>query len=232
MSLFKFSGLKDRYWAFAGMGRSHTGFKDADGLLFYKLMGSGAGEGFSILPNFGVYALMASWASREAADEFMNNNSQLSEYHDNALSYLHLYLNPVASHGTWGGIQPFHVDPAVGPTAGPMAVLTRARIRLSRMPDFWKYVPAAARAVSSAPGRIFSVGVGEWPLIEQATFSIWDSAKSISNYAYKGAEHARVVKYTRERNWYSEELFARFQVTGADGSWPDEKLTRFVKSLG
>jgi len=50
--------------------------------------------------------------------------------------------------------------------------------------------------------------------VEQATFSIWKNLEKMNYFAYKHAAHAEVVRLTRERNWYSEELFARFQVIG------------------
>jgi hypothetical protein len=31
------------------------------------------------------------------------------------------------------------------------------------------------------------------------------------NYAYQNPKHAEMVKKTRELQWYSEELFARFE---------------------
>jgi heme-degrading monooxygenase HmoA len=46
----------------------------------------------------------------------------------------------------------------------------------------------------------------------QATFSLWDSGKAMQDFAYKSKYHKEVVQLTRDRNWYKEEMFARFQV--------------------
>jgi hypothetical protein len=35
-----------------------------EGLVFYKLLGSGAENGFSSKPNFGTYALLCIWVER------------------------------------------------------------------------------------------------------------------------------------------------------------------------
>jgi hypothetical protein len=51
----------------------------------------------------------------------------------------------------------------------------------------------------------------------QATFSLWESAESMMDYAYKNPKHAEMVKKTRELGWYSEELFARFQPYKIEG---------------
>jgi hypothetical protein len=59
---------------------------------------------------------------------------------------------------------------------------------------------------------IFSKGIGEFPLLMQATFSLWASSEAMMNYAYQNPMHSEMVKKTKELKWYSEELFARFQI--------------------
>jgi len=39
------------------------------------------------------------------------------------------------------------------------------------------------------------------------------------DYAYKTAHHQQVIKKTRADSWYSEELFARFEVLSVAGTW-------------
>ena len=48
--------------------------------------------------------------------------------------------------------------------------------------------------------------------IQQATFSIWDSVDSVKNFAYGNGVHSKIVAKTRKRNWYKEDLFARFEL--------------------
>jgi hypothetical protein len=64
---------------------------------------------------------------------------------------------------------------------------------------------------------VFSKGIGEFPLLMQATFSLWKSAESMMDYAYKNPKHTEMVKKTRELGWYSEELFARFEPYKIEG---------------
>jgi len=46
----------------------------------------------------------------------------------------------------------------------------------------------------------------------------------MKNYAYKSVDHSDVIKLTRERKWYSEELFARFEILKHEGSLNGKSL--------
>ena len=96
--------------------------------------------------------------------------------------------------------------------AGKIAVLTRATIRLNKLNSFWKNVPLVNAAMQSAKGLQASYGIGEIPFIKQATLSIWDNIDAMKTFAYKMKEHQTVIAKTRKENWYSEEMFTRFEV--------------------
>ncbi|MFC7668769.1 hypothetical protein ACFQT0_16385 [Hymenobacter humi] len=128
-------------------------------------------------------------------------------------------LAPLKSQGLWDGKTPFDY-PADAPTAavGPVAVLTRASIRLRKTPRFWQYVEPTSAALAQAGGVRAAIGLGELPLVRQATFSVWESAQAMQQYAYRDVRHREVIQLTRSENWYAEELFARFQVLGSTGT--------------
>ena len=63
------------------------------------------------------------------------------------------------------------------------------------------------------------MGLGEIPWFHQVTFSIWPNAEAMSDFARKDGPHAKAIQSVREGNWFSEELYARFEVKKAIGKW-------------
>lgn len=124
-------------------------------------------------------------------------------------------------HGTWNGKEVFGTYPPVAEVAnysGRIAVLTRATIRLHKLSAFWKQVDRVAETMSTAPGFITSVGIGEIPWIKQATFSVWESREQMKQFAYRMREHQDVIRRTRQEKWYSEEMFVRFAIISTRGT--------------
>jgi heme-degrading monooxygenase HmoA len=124
---------------------------------------------------------------------------------------------PMQSHGKWNGKEPFG-KPNNTTGYGPMAVLTRATIKMSRLKNFWSHVDEVANLMARAPGYITSIGVGEAPVYRQATFSVWENMEQMKAFAYGSKQHAEVIKKTRSEGWYSEELFARFRIIESTGT--------------
>jgi hypothetical protein len=216
VTLFKFTGFADRFWAFSQMGLRPFRKGIAEGLTFGKMLGTGGDRGFSVLPNWGVYGWLGAWDTEGEARNFFNQSALYQSFKSRSSGQFTVYWQPTMVHGLWDGETPFKVS-APFDVNEPTAVLTRATIKPAFLYRFWQYVPKTSRSIESAEGRLFSVGVGELPLIQQATFSLWTSGKQMMDYAYKSPYHAEVVKKTRELGWYSEELFSRFRVLDTEG---------------
>ncbi len=202
------------------------------GVRFSRLMGTGRGIGFDPRPNFRVYSVLAVWDSVAACHRFLTGDwfHNYSGWCEDVFTVLQF---PVRTRGTWGGVNPF--EPADHIAQTPVrGVITRATIRTSRLISFWKAVPRASRAAGKASGRIFSVGIGELPLVQQATYSLWEDQEAIARFAYRGAAHKEVIRNTHRLGWYSEELFARFAPVATIGRWwhqvalPSEGITAFA----
>lgn len=127
-------------------------------------------------------------------------------------------LEPIEGHGRWDGKEIFGILPHQSNDEGPIAILTRATVRLNKLKYFWQNVVPVSNAMKEATGFIWSVGIGEIPWIKQATFSIWESKEAMKAFAYGTKVHADVIKKTRAQQWYSEEMFVRFKIISSAGS--------------
>ena len=85
---------------------------------------------------------------------------------------------------------------------GNVLVLTRARLRASRTPVFWRAIGPVAKALPGQDGLLAAFGFGEAPLGFQGTVSIWRSAADVTRFAYRQPEHAAVVASTPRRRGY------------------------------
>lgn len=185
---------------------------------FWKLMGSGKDAQVDLAPDYKHWAILTTWDNRNDCDRFYDNSFVVKWFNFFGIESLTILLNPLSSHGLWSKIQPFKVEKASKSYAGKIAVITRAAIKFNKLNEFRQNIKRAADAMRVAPGFILSAGVGENPFFDQATFSIWTDADSMKNYAYKSFDHSDVIKLTRERQWYKEELFARFTIVDSWGT--------------
>ena len=92
ITFFKFK--KNKPWAFTQMGLLHRKIQKTNGLFFLKLLGTGGGNGFSLRPDFGTYALLGVWESENAASDFYSRSTQFVQNH---VHNQHLY-NQQAKH--------------------------------------------------------------------------------------------------------------------------------------
>jgi hypothetical protein len=208
-----------RRWGLAQMGTSPPVLQRVPGLGFFKLLGSGASNGFGLWPNLERYALMSVWEDTAAAAAFFGQHPLWADYQQRSAELWSVDLAPLKSQGLWDGQTPFDYTPEqlpVGPA--PVAVLTRASIRLWKTRRFWQFVEPTSAALAQAGGVRAAIGLGELPVVRQATFSVWESAQAMQQYAYRDARHREVIQLTRRESWYAEELFARFQVLSSEGT--------------
>jgi heme-degrading monooxygenase HmoA len=187
------------------------------GCTFWKLLGTGRNGTFDLNPDWQQWGLLAVWNTRADFDHFYQTSSIISWWKRFTTESYTILCTPLQSHGKWNSKEPFG-QPKSDIPEGPIAVLTRATIRLNKLKSFWGNVDSVASLMAAAPGYITSIGIGEAPVYRQATFSVWRSAEDMKAFAYGSKEHAEVIKKTRQQNWYSEELFARFSVIESFGT--------------
>ena len=186
-------------------------------LSFWKLCGSGTDEGFTPKPNFGVYAVLCVWPSREVAEKRLGSWI-FKRYRRRAAESYTLFLTPISSRGVWSGASPF--NPTGAHPNGPLAAMTRATIKPRILTRFWSRVPNISQVIGQDPNVVFKIGIGEVPFLHQVTFSIWPNTETMAAFARdKAGPHAQAIKAVRDGKWFREELYARFQIQGGAGTW-------------
>lgn len=203
--------------ALARMALDRRTLRRIDGVRFVKLLGTGSGQTFTPGDaNLHRWAMLATWASASDA-RAVTTSPSLRRWDRISDERWRIDLRPLGSRGRWSGRQPFG-DPPATPYAGPVAVITRARIAVRKTVSFWRAVPPVAADLHRADGLRLALGVGEAPIGLQGTFSVWDSATALREFAHRRPAHSIAVARTAEEGWYAEELFARFAVLAAEGT--------------
>lgn len=218
LSFYRFDSLSARLWAFAMMGLARGSMARVPDLAFWKLCGSGTGEGFTPKPNTGVYAILCVWPDEATARERLASEAIFATYRARSVENWTVLMTPVSAWGAWNGATPFLASkPGYH---GPLAALTRASLRPSALLRFWRRVPDISGVIGRDPNVAFKIGIGEVPLLHQVTFSIWPDTSSMAAFARdKSGPHAQAIEAVRKGGWFREELYARFQIIGEIGTW-------------
>ena len=204
--------------AFTLMARQRLSMRKITGLTFYKLMGTGSGRTFTVRdadPNH--WCVLSVWETQEESLSYLSSKPA-KQWQKIATSQAHIELEPLSAKGTWAGKTPFG-NPVPEKWDGVTAALTRAAIKPRWWREFWRSVPPVSKDLNASAGLITSLGIGEAPIGLQGTFSIWASNENITAFSSKQKPHADVIARTHETGWYSEELFARFKVIKASGTF-------------
>lgn len=211
------------------LGRMSSGrrvLRRTPGLRFAKLLGTGTARTFTLeSADLRHWAALTVWHDADAASA-ASDSVVFRRWRESSTEELRITMRPLRSKGRWSRVDPFETvrsstdHDASGPDwAGPVAALTRARLRPTKMGSFWRAVPPVATELAGAQGNRLALGVGELPLGVQGTFSIWDSAQDLTGFAYRSPAHLSAVRRTAPSRWYAEELFARLAVTEVVGTY-------------
>lgn len=200
------------------MATQRFGLRAVPGLRFAKLLGTGDGRTFTVRDaDPGHWALLTVWDDPDAVTAFARG-AVTTSWQQIAHEALCVRMRPVAARGEWARQRPFG-DPTPRPTSGMVASITRARIAPRKALSFWRAVPPVSLDLHRVRGLRLAVGIGEAPVGLQGTFSLWDSAAALNEFAHRREPHVDAVRRTVTEGWYAEELFARFEVQSVTGQF-------------
>jgi hypothetical protein len=158
-------------------------------------------------PDFGRIAFVAFWDGDDDLDHFLDRHrvaTQLS-------SGWHVRLAPLRAFGSWPGL------PGDTPTAraidheGPVAALTMGRLHPTQLVRFLRASAKAEARVLGAPGLVWATGLARPPFV--STFSLWESTRALSTYAYGQAEpaHPEAIAEGEHKPFHARQVFIRFR---------------------
>ncbi len=216
LSFHRFGSVWQRLWVLGQMGAARLSMPRVPDIGTWKLCGSGADQGFVPIPNTAVWVILATWPDEATARARIAEAKPFTTWASHAEERWTVFLAPTSARGKWAGVEPFEVSAEATP--GPVAALTRASVRPSVALRFWKRTPDLNRAIFADPNVAFRIGIGEMPLMQQITFSIWPDTQAMAQFARRGL-HADAIEAVRKGDWFREELYARFRILGGDGTW-------------
>lgn len=173
--------------------------------------------GASILPKpqFGRSGLVAFWDDDDAIDRFLADDPLAAKF----ASGWHVRLAPLRAYGTWPGFpreevtDQRHVD-----HEGRVAAITMGRLRTSQAIRFLRASAKAEGAVLEAPGVVFATGLARPPSFV-STFSLWESTRALSTYAYGSKEpaHPDAIANGHAKPFHHQQAFIRFRPYASQG---------------
>jgi spheroidene monooxygenase len=205
-----------RLWGWSRIMLGATPLRAVPGLRWAKALGSGHEGGFGLRPSASRQGLFALFGNERSADDFVQSSATMAAYRGHSRDFVIAKLRATSCRGTWSGAGV--AVTAAAPAAGPVAALTRASIRPSRALSFWRHSPLSEAALASAAGCQLAVGLGEAPVLRQATFSVWESQAAMDAYARSGA-HLNAIRGALAGDWFSESMFVRFVPLLLQGQW-------------
>lgn len=204
------------WWGWSRLVLQRWPLRRISGLKFSKVLGSGFEGGFGLRPSRTRQGLFLGFENETVARDFVDASPLLAGYRARARELCVVMLRVCSCRGSWSGTS-LEVTAEL-PADGPVVSLTRASIRPSRARQFWRMQPASELSLHSAPGVLMATGVGEAPLLRQATFTLWESVAAMNAYARSGA-HQEAIQAAYGGGYFSESMFARFVPIQIKGTW-------------
>jgi spheroidene monooxygenase len=216
LQLLKFRGVSSKTWGSFQMIMARLFSIKYPGLQFIKPLGIGSGHGYRAWPDWEASGFFMVFENVEAAVAF-RKTTVLAEFLERSAENYCLFMKPTSSRGSWNGFDQWEIQESVD-RQGPVCSLTRATLKPEFLFRFWKMVSPISLEQKDYPGLLFSQGIGEVPLIEQATFTIWENMNSLEEFA-RNTFHGEAVREVYRLKGFKEQMFTRFSPLYSEGTW-------------
>jgi spheroidene monooxygenase len=216
LQLLKFSGTSSKTWGSYQMILARMFSINFPGLQFIKPLGIGSGHGYRAWPEWDASGFFMVFENVESALAF-RKSTVMAEFLKKSTENYAVFMSPISSRGSWSGFDQWEIMDSVD-MEGPVCSLTRATLKPQFLYKFWKMVSPISLEQKDYPGLIFSQGIGEVPLVEQATFTIWENKKSLEDFA-RNTFHGDAVREVYRLGGFKEQMFTRFKPFHSEGKW-------------
>lgn len=166
-------------------------------------------------PQLGRAGLIAFWDDDAALDRFLGDHLLAAKF----ASGFRVRLAPLRAYGTWPGLPREEVRAQRNiEHEGPVAALTMGRLRTSQAIRFLRASAKAEASVVVAPGLTWASGLARPPSFV-STFSLWESTRALSTYAYGTSEpaHTDAIASGEAKPFHHQQAFIRFRPYDAHG---------------
>lgn len=213
-------------WAVGQLVRGAGRWRAQRGVRFARVLGSGQQGGFGLKPGLDHQGVFLMFDDVADALTCVASSPLLTAYRERADECLVAVLQASSARGRWGGQAMRAIVPSPGPDE-PLMALTRASIKPTQAIRFWRHSPPSEAALAASPGCRLAAGLGEAPVLRQATLSLWDSTTAMNAYARQGA-HQKAIEASYREGYFSEWMFVRFVPLLMQGRWQGQtfELTR------
>ena len=82
----------------------------SSGQEFFKLLGTGSKNGFSVFPDFSNYAMISSWKDDADRKAFLEKNKIMTTILSKCHERVEIKIDPYEFKGSWNKINPFKND--------------------------------------------------------------------------------------------------------------------------